>query len=55
MDAAAATLRGIAEVYRAGASKSREWTYNNDAQIQACVYDAMADEAEHQANILEGY
>ena len=51
---AAIVLRATAAIYRAGASKSREWTYNNDAQVQACVYDAMADEAEHQAAILEG-
>ncbi len=45
-------FEGLEAIFRAGASKSREWPYNNQAQVEACVYDAMADEAAAQVRIL---
>ena len=52
MNEAVVIFEGMAEIFRAGARKSRQWTYNNQAQVQAQVYDAMADEAEHQIELL---
>lgn len=53
MSEAAATLRALGEVYAAGAKASRRWPFNTDRQQDAEVYQAMADEADRQANLLE--
>ncbi len=36
----------LARVYRAGATRARGWTYNHDAQREAEVLDAQADECD---------
>lgn len=41
-------FEGLEAIYRAGAAKSREWPYNNQAQVQSEVLSAMADEAHRQ-------
>lgn len=51
---AADILYAIGKVYEEGARKSRQWPYNNQAQVQADVYQAMADEAMAQYRILDG-
>lgn len=45
-------LKAIGRVYEAGARKSRQWPFNHQCQVQADVYDAMAEEAFHQAEGL---
>lgn len=42
---AAEIFNGLAEVYEAGARKSRQWTLNANRQQEAEVFQAMADKA----------
>jgi hypothetical protein len=53
MSEAADILYAIGKVYEEGARKSREWPFNDQAQVQAAVYQAMADEAMSQYRILD--
>lgn len=46
-------FEGLEAVYRAGARTCRCWPMNAAMTQQAEVYDAMADEAQHQAVIAD--
>jgi hypothetical protein len=42
-------FEGLAEIYAAGATRSRQWSMNTDRQQEAEVLEAMEIEARHQA------
>jgi hypothetical protein len=52
-ETAALVLEGVERILREGARKSRQWTYNHEAQREADVYEAMADAAKREVEMLE--